>query len=106
MFQAPILGSATLEEQRRTCATTENLEFCKLVHMRKLPVANGKHRNMCIFDDVDPADDQPPPLVFVPVLAGANAASLIATQLSQGKHLIFDERIWVQDSETEVLGFR
>ena len=106
MFQAPISGSATLEEQSRTFATTENLEFCKLVHMKKLPVANGKRRNMCIFDDVDPAEDPPPPPVFVPVPAGANAASLIATQLSAGKRLIFDEKIWVQDKETEVLGFR
>lgn len=105
MIQFPIAGSATLDGIRLTCGTTENLEICKLVHLRKLPVINGKRRNMASFVEVE-IEDVVPDLVLVAVPEGANAASLIADQLAQGRMLIFDERIFVEDEDTEVLGFR
>lgn len=105
MIQFPIAGSATLDEIRLTCGTTENMEICKLVHLRKLPVVNGKRRNMASFVEVE-IDDVVPDLVLVAVSQGGNAASLIADQLAKGRMLIFDEPIFVEDEDTEVLGFR
>jgi hypothetical protein len=105
MIQLPIPGGATLEEIRLTCGTTENLEICKLVHLSKMPVVGGKRRNMASFAEVG-IEDVVPDLVLVAVPPGANAASLIADQLAEGKLLIFDETIFVENEDEEVLGFR
>lgn len=105
MIQFPISGDATLEEIRLTCGSTENLEICKLVHLSKMPIVNDKRRNMASFAEVN-IEDEVPDLVLVAVPSGGNAASLIANQLSQGKLLIFDETIFVESKDTEVLGFR
>jgi hypothetical protein len=105
MIQFPISGSATLEEIRLTCGTTENMEICKLVHLSKLPVVGNKRRNMAAFAEVE-IEDVVPDLLLVAVPQGGNAASLIAEQLAQGKLLIFDETIFVEDKDAEVLGFR
>jgi hypothetical protein len=106
MINLLIDGSATLEQIRFTCGTTENLEFCKLVHMDKRPVVNNNKKNLATFTEVDPAGDIPPDLVFVALAPGQSAASVIATQLQAGKLLIFDEHIFVQNNDTEVLAFR
>ncbi|HEX8147811.1 MAG TPA: hypothetical protein VF591_11580 [Pyrinomonadaceae bacterium] len=105
MIQFPIAGSATLDEIRLTCGTTENVEICKLVHLRKLPVVNDRRRNMASFAEVE-IEDEVPDLVLVAVPKGGNAASLIADQLAKGRQLIFDETIFVENKDTEVLGFR
>jgi hypothetical protein len=105
MIEFPIAGSATLDETRLTCGTTENMEICKLVHLRKLPIVNDKRRNMASFVEVE-IEDEVPDLVLVAAPKGGSTASLIADQLSQGRQLIFDETIFVENKETEVLGFR
>lgn len=107
MSDAKISGSLTLDQIRLTCGTTENLEFCKLTRLKKLPAGDdGKNWNLAQFEDVDPADPTPPDLVLVAVPPGGNAATIIADQLAKGKKSIFDEHIFVEDKDTEVLGFR
>jgi len=106
MINLLIDGAATLDQIRFTCGTTENLEFCKLVHMEKRPVINDQRKNLATFTEVDPAGDIPPDLVLIALTPGQSAASVIAAQLQAGKLLIFDEHIFVQNDDTEVLGFR
>jgi hypothetical protein len=105
MIQLPISGDATLDQLRLTCGTTENLEICKLVHISKMAIVGDKRRNMASFAEVN-IEDVVPDLVLVAVPPGGNAASLIADQLAQSKLLIFDETIFVENKDTEVLGFR
>lgn len=106
MINLLIPGSATLDEIQRTCGTTENMEFCKLVHMEKRPVVDNKRSNLATFAEIDPAGEIPPDLVLIAVSEGESAASIIATQLQQGKLLIFDEHIFVRGIDSEVLAFR
>jgi hypothetical protein len=105
MIQLLIPGDATLEQIRLTCGTTENAEICKLVHLSKRPLVGDKRSNIASFAEVN-LEDVVPDLALVAVPPGGNAASLIADQLAKGKMLIFDEIIFVQNKDTEVLGFR
>ena len=105
MIQLPIPGSATLDEIRLTCGTTENMEICKLVHISKMLIVGDKRRNMASFAAVG-IEDEVPDLVLIAVPTGGNAASLIAEQLAKGKLLIFNETIFVQNADTQVLGLR
>jgi len=61
--------------------------------------------NVATFEDV-PLGVSVPDLVLVEVPAGQNAVSIIADQLSQGKTIVFHERVFVSGVEKEVLGFR
>jgi hypothetical protein len=106
MINLIVDGGATLEQIKLTCGTTENLEFCKLVHLEKRPVVNVKRTNLATFTEVDPAGEIPADLALIAVPLGVSAASIIATQLQNGKLLIFDEPIFVENNDTEVLGFR
>src|SRR5437588_8260989 len=101
MIEHKVSGSATLDEIRLTCGTVENGEFCKLTSLNKLPVENGKHMNLAQFTEVDPADDVPPDLVLAEVPEGTTDASVIAAQLANGKHPIWDvsTAVFVEDNE-------
>lgn len=105
MIQLPISGGATLDQLRLTCSRTENLEICKLVHISKMAIVGGKRRNLASFAEGE-IEDEVPDLVLVEVPEGGNAASLIADQLAQGKMLIFNETIFVENRDMQVLAFR
>jgi hypothetical protein len=65
----------------------------------------GVKFNLGVFAEVDINDNVPTP-ELVKVNPGDNKASIIAGQLAQGRVLIFDEEIFVNNQEAQVLGFR
>lgn len=104
MIQRPIAGDFTLDELTLECGTIQNVSICKLVHLEKMGEVSGTKFNLGVFAPV-PIGTIPLP-TLIAVGPGDNKATIIATQLAQGKLLIFDENIFVENQATQVMGFR
>jgi hypothetical protein len=94
-------GGITLSDLTGALQSDEQLEFLKLVDVRKQQ--NGTD-NIATYIDDD--SGQPPPLLLVEVIPPKSAASVMAEQIAQGKHFIFHANIFVESDSAEVLGFR
>ena len=107
MDKVPIDGNTSLADQRNTLRFIEMSGPSKLLTYTKKtsPAGSTERVNNATFEGVGLGDDVPD-LVLVEVSAGENAVSLIAGQLSQGKNVVFHERVFVSGVEKEVIGFR
>lgn len=106
MIQSPISGRLTLAELELKCGEIQNATISKLVHMSELGEEDGVKLNLGVFAEIDdPAEDVPVPK-FVRVPSAGNKAEIVADQLAAGRHLIFDEKLFVNNQEAQVMGFR
>jgi len=107
MEKFPVDGSTSLEDQRNTLRFIELAGPGKLLTYTKKPSPAGSTEkvNLATFENVG-LDVDVPDLLLVEVPATGNAASIIADRLSQGKNVVFHERVFVKGTEKEVLGFR
>lgn len=107
MENYPIDGNTTLLDQQKTLQFIELAKPCKLLTYTKKagsPNLNVKV-NMAVFENID-FDEEIKELILIEVTHENSAIGIISEQLSNGKSIVFHERIFVKGSEKEVLGFR
>ncbi len=106
-FMDPIRmkGTYDLDDTEDKCETIQNLVPCKLVRItKKLDDTTGNF-NAGVFEEILVGTIVPrPKLIAIDDPTGI--PSIIAEQMSEGRKLIFDSVIFVENIEKRVLGFR
>lgn len=102
-MQKTIDGKFGLDELRNTVITQEQLGFVKVTSIKK--GAESPPTNIASFAD-DGSLEGPKPLILVRFGANDVPATIIASQLAQGRNLIFTGTIYLSSVECQVAGFR
>jgi hypothetical protein len=106
-FMDPIRmkGTYDLEDTENKCETIQNLVPCKLVRLtKKLDDATGNF-NAAVFEEIEVGTTAPRPKL-IPIDDPTDIPSKIAEQMAEGRKLIFDSTMFVENIERRVLGFR
>jgi predicted transcriptional regulator len=99
------IGSMTLEELTEACGTVQNLSGCKLKSIsKKTDEPKGKF-NLALFKRVGLDDENIPKPVLIKAGTDEDNKKAIEAQEESGKKLIFKANIFVENAETDILGF-
>ncbi|MCK9201136.1 MAG: hypothetical protein M0P59_10100 [Gallionella sp.] len=100
-MNAQVDGNTTLTSQQSTINYAEKANNSQLVSYTKgtAPI------NIAMFQDM-PLGQDITPLILTEVPADTSIDTLVEAQLKAGKHLVFQNEIFVNGAETIVAGFR
>ena len=101
-MDAQVDGNLSLTDQQNAIQFAESANNAQLVSYHK---GQGGVVNFATLNDV-PLGQNIPPLTLVEVPVATSVGSVVATQLANGKHLIFYGAVYVQGTVTKVAGFR
>lgn len=100
-MEAEVDGTLSLKEQRDAIRFAERKDNLKLVSYEKRTAV----ANHATLEKVPPGQAIPE-LVLVEVTENTPIGSVVAAQLTQGKHLIFYGPLFVSGREAKVAGLR
>ena len=105
-FHSGKLSLATLRDE---CQALQEHDVSKLVHLQGAKVQNPVNDqttfNQAQYVSLDDDFTKIPVLTFIAVSNPSQIPSIIATQLGEGRTLIFDEVLFVNNKEQRALGF-
>jgi hypothetical protein len=105
IFDEENFGDLTLEEAASFCGTLQNMLTCKLIRIsKKTDESNGKV-NIYVFERVTRATIPAEP-TLEKVDKPEEVTAVIAKRLAEGKRVIFDSTIFIENKDARILCFR
>jgi hypothetical protein len=105
ILERRIRGDFDLEMLADRCGTIQNMSSCKLVRVsKKTDEPEGKF-NLALFEKVPLTQVAPMP-TLIEVTNPDAIPEIVAEQSAQGRKVLFDSTIFVENKDVRAMGFR